>query len=51
MYPESGVIVSTGGVSLSLPSVYCQMLDDYRLDDECYRIIRALYDQRKSSLL
>jgi hypothetical protein len=32
-------------------SVYCQMSDDYRLDDKCYRIIRALYDQRKSSLL
>jgi hypothetical protein len=24
--------------------VYCQMSDDYRLDDKCYRIIRALYD-------
>ncbi len=32
-------------------SVYCQMSDDYRLDDKCYRVIRALYDQRKSSLL
>ncbi len=31
--------------------VYCQMFDDYRLDDKCYRIIKALYDQRKSSLL
>jgi hypothetical protein len=31
--------------------VYCQMFDDYRLDDKCYKIIRALYDQRKSSLL
>ncbi len=31
--------------------VYCQMSDDYRLDDRCYRIIRALYDQRKSLLL
>jgi hypothetical protein len=27
------------------------MSDDYRLDDKCYRVIRALYDQRKSSLL
>jgi hypothetical protein len=25
-------------------SVYCQMSDDYRLDDKCYRIIKALYD-------
>jgi hypothetical protein len=31
--------------------VYCQMSDDYRLDDKCYKIIRALYDQRKSPLL
>ncbi len=31
--------------------VYCQMSDDYRLDDKCYRVIRALYDQRKSLLL
>jgi hypothetical protein len=31
--------------------VYCQMLDDYRLQSKCYRIIKALYDQRKSSLL
>ncbi len=31
--------------------VYCQMSDDYRLDDKCYRVIRALYDQRKSFLL
>jgi hypothetical protein len=27
------------------------MLDDYRLQSKCYRIIKALYDQRKSSLL
>jgi hypothetical protein len=32
-------------------SVYCQMSDDYRLDDKCYKVIRALYDQRKSFLL
>jgi hypothetical protein len=32
-------------------SVYCQMFDDYRLDDKCYRVIKALYDQRKSFLL
>ncbi len=31
--------------------VYCQMSDEYRLSDKCYRVIRALYDQRKSSLL
>ncbi len=31
--------------------VYCQMFDNYRLDDKCYKIIRALYDQRKSLLL
>ncbi len=31
--------------------VYSQMFDDYRLDDKCYKIIRALYDQRKSFLL
>ncbi len=31
--------------------VYCQMPDDYRLDGKCYRIIRALYGQRKSPLL
>jgi hypothetical protein len=31
--------------------VYCQMSDDYRLDDKCYKIIKALYDQRKSLLL
>jgi hypothetical protein len=31
--------------------VYCQMSDGYRLDGKCYRIIRALYDQRKSPLL
>jgi hypothetical protein len=27
------------------------MFDDYRLDNKCYKIIKALYDQRKSSLL
>jgi hypothetical protein len=31
--------------------VYCQMPDDYRLDGKCYRVIRALYGQRKSPLL
>jgi hypothetical protein len=31
--------------------VYCQMSDKYRLNDKCYRIIKALYDQQKSSLL
>ncbi len=24
--------------------VYCQMFDDYRLDDKCYRINKNLYD-------
>jgi hypothetical protein len=32
-------------------SVYCQMFDDYKLQSKCYRIIKTLYDQRKSSLL
>ncbi len=32
-------------------SVYCQMSDDYRLQSKCYRVIKVLYDQRKSSLL
>jgi hypothetical protein len=31
--------------------IYCQMSDEYRLDDKCYRVIKALYDQRKSFLL
>ncbi len=31
--------------------VYCQMLDDYQLNEKCYRVIKTLYDQRKSSLL
>jgi hypothetical protein len=31
--------------------VYCQMFNDYRLDDKCYKVIKALYDQRKSFLL
>jgi hypothetical protein len=31
--------------------VYCQMSDEYRLSDKIYRVIRTLYDQRKSSLL
>jgi hypothetical protein len=31
--------------------IYCQMSDDYRLDDKILRIIRALYKQRKSLLL
>ncbi len=25
-------------------SVYCQMLNDYKLQSKCYRIIKALYD-------
>jgi hypothetical protein len=32
-------------------SIYCQMSDDYRLDEKVIKIIRALYEQRKSLLL
>ncbi len=31
--------------------IYCQMFNDYRLDKKVIKIIRALYEQRKSSLL
>ncbi len=31
--------------------IYCQMSDDYRLDEKVIKVIRALYEQRKSSLL
>jgi hypothetical protein len=31
--------------------IYCQMYDDYRLDEKVIKIIQALYEQRKSSLL
>jgi nucleoside diphosphate kinase len=31
--------------------IYCQMSNDYRLDEKVIKIIRALYEQRKSSLL
>jgi nucleoside diphosphate kinase len=31
--------------------IYCQIFDDYRLDEKVIKIIRALYEQRKSSLL
>jgi hypothetical protein len=31
--------------------IYCQMFDDYRLDEKVIKIIRALYERRKSSLL
>jgi hypothetical protein len=32
--------------------IYCQMSDDYRLNEKVIKIIRALYEQkRKSSLL
>ncbi len=31
--------------------IYCQMSDDYRLDEKVIKIIRALYEQRKSLLL
>ncbi len=32
-------------------SIYCQMFDDYRLEEKVIKIIRALYEQKKSSLL
>ncbi len=31
--------------------IYCQKSDDYRLDEKVIKIIRALYEQRKSLLL
>jgi hypothetical protein len=31
--------------------IYCQMFDDYRLDEKIIKVIRAFYEQRKSSLL
>jgi hypothetical protein len=31
--------------------IYCQMSDDYRLDGKIIKVIRALYEQRKSLLL
>jgi hypothetical protein len=31
--------------------IYCQMPDGYRLDEKVIKIIRALYEQRKSPLL
>ncbi len=31
--------------------VYCYMLDDYKQSEKVFKVIRALYDQRKSSLL
>ncbi len=31
--------------------IYCQMPDDYRLNGKVFRVIRALYEQRKSPLL
>jgi predicted GNAT superfamily acetyltransferase len=31
--------------------IYCQMSDDYRLDEKVIKVIWALYEQRKSSLL
>ncbi len=31
--------------------IYCQMSDDYRLDKKIIKVIRALHEQRKSSLL
>lgn len=32
-------------------TVYCQMSDDYRLDEKVFKVIKALYDQKKSFLL
>jgi hypothetical protein len=31
--------------------IYCQMFDDYRLDEKVIKVIRALYKQRKLLLL
>jgi hypothetical protein len=31
--------------------VYCYMSDDYKQSEKVFRIIKALYDQRESSLL
>jgi hypothetical protein len=31
--------------------IYCQMSDDYRLDEKIIKVIRAFYEQRKSLLL
>jgi hypothetical protein len=31
--------------------IYCQMSDEYRLDEKVIKVIRALYEQRKSPLL
>ncbi len=31
--------------------IYCQVSNDYRLNEKVIKIIRALYEQRKSSLL
>jgi hypothetical protein len=31
--------------------IYCQMSDDYRLNDKVFRVIKVLYEQRKSFLL
>jgi hypothetical protein len=31
--------------------VYCYMLDDYKQSGKVFRVIRTLYDQRKSPLL
>jgi hypothetical protein len=32
-------------------TVYCYMLDEYKQSEKVFRVIRALYEQRKSSLL
>ncbi len=32
-------------------TVYCYMLDEYKQQEKVFRMIRVLYDQRKSSLL
>jgi hypothetical protein len=32
-------------------TVYCYMLDEYKQSEKVFRMIRALYEQRKSSLL
>jgi hypothetical protein len=31
--------------------VYCYMLDDYKQSEKVFKVIKALYEQKKSSLL
>jgi hypothetical protein len=32
-------------------TVYCYMLDEYKQQEKVFKVIKILYDQRKSSLL